>query len=117
MPNEIIDRVHRMARQEHGNNGLLFEDRNHNPLVDPDDNGEDDSTYHPDDDDNRDDDDNDDNDGDDANGTPNPPAHHPIADQQAGPNDNEIGDEEAGADEELSANDQDAEHLTNDIAE
>ena len=35
MPNEVIDRVHRMARQEHGSNGLLFEDRNHNPLVDP----------------------------------------------------------------------------------
>ena len=47
MPNEVIDRVHRMACQEHGNNGLLFEDRNHNPLVDPYDDGEDDSTYHP----------------------------------------------------------------------
>ena len=27
MPNKVINRVHRMARQEHGNNGLLFEDR------------------------------------------------------------------------------------------
>ena len=35
MPNKVIDLVHRMARQEHGTNGLLFEDRNHNPLVDP----------------------------------------------------------------------------------
>ena len=57
MPNEVIDRVHRMARQEHGNTGLIFEDRNHLPLVDPDDDGDDDSTYHPEDDDNNDDDD------------------------------------------------------------
>ena len=61
MPNEVIDRVHRMARQEHGNNGLIFEDRNHHPLVDPDDDGGDDSTYHPEDDDNNQDDQDDDN--------------------------------------------------------
>ena len=72
MPNEVIDRVHRMAQQEHGNNGLLFEDRNHNQLIDPDDDGEDDSTYHPkedeEDEDNNDNDDNDDgNGGEDAN--------------------------------------------------
>ena len=72
MPNEVIDQVHRMARQEHGNNGLLFEDRNHNQLIDPDDDREDDSTYHPEEDkDDEDDDDNDDNDdgngGEDAN--------------------------------------------------
>ena len=64
-----------MARQEHGNNGLLFEGRHHNPLIDPDDDGEDDSTYHPGEDEDNDDDDNDDDDnadddnddGDDAN--------------------------------------------------
>ena len=69
MPNEVIDWIHRMARQEHGNNGLSFEDRNHNQLVDPYDDGEDDSTYHPEeDDDNNDSDDNDDgDDGNDAN--------------------------------------------------
>ena len=69
MPNEVIDQIHRMARQEHSNNGLIFEDRNHNQLVDPYDDGEDDSTYHPkEDDDDNDDDDNDDEDGsDDAN--------------------------------------------------
>ena len=61
MPNEVIDRVHRMAHQEHGNNGLLFEDRNHHPLVDPDDDRDDDSTYHPEEDDNSDDDEEDDN--------------------------------------------------------
>ena len=68
MPNEVINRIHRMARQEHGNNGLLFEDRNHNPLVDPYDDGDDDSTYHPEEDDDDNDDDNDDgDDGDNAN--------------------------------------------------
>ena len=69
MPNEVINRIHRMARQEHGNNGLLFEDRNHNQLIDPYADGEDDSTYHPEEDeDDNDDDDNDDGDGgDDAN--------------------------------------------------
>ena len=71
MPNEVIDRVHRMAQQEHGNRGLLFEDRDHNPLVDPHDDGEDDSTYQPDEDE---DDDDDDEDGDDD-GDINPPAH------------------------------------------
>ena len=71
MPNEVIDRVHRMAQQEHGNRGLLFEDRDHNLLVDPHDDGEDDSTYQPDEDE---DDDDDDEDGDDD-GDINPPAH------------------------------------------
>ena len=117
MPNEVIDWVHRMARQEHGNNGLLFEDRNHNPLVDPDDDGEDDSTYHPNEDDNRDDDDNgdddddDDNNRDDAEAAPNPP-HHPVDDQQAKPDNNEVGHNE-----ELPTNDQEAEHSTNDVVE
>ena len=61
MPNEVIDRVHRMARQEHGNNGLLLKDRNHHPLVDPDDDGDDDSMYHPEEDDNSDGDEEDNN--------------------------------------------------------
>ena len=132
MPNKVIDRVHRMAHQEHGNNGLLFEDRNHNPLVDPDDDGEDDSTYHPEEDDNSDDDDNgdddDDNNGDDDDADPNPP-HDPVYnnlpghleanvdqinhdEQQAEPENNEVGD-----DEELPTNDQNAEHSTNDVEE
>ena len=76
MPNEVIDRVHRMARQEHGNNGLLFEDRNHHPLVDPDDDGDDNSTYHPEEDDNSDvdeDDNNHDGQDDDDDDNPGPP--------------------------------------------
>ena len=47
MPNEVIDRVHVMARQEHGSNGLIFEDRDHIPILNPDDDGDDDSTYYP----------------------------------------------------------------------
>ena len=76
MPNDVIDWVHRMARQEHGNNGLLFEDRNHHPLVDPDDDGDDDSTYHPEEDDNSDvdeDDNNHDGQDDDDDDDPGPP--------------------------------------------
>ena len=126
MPNEVIDRVHRMARQEHGNNGLLFEDRNHNPLVDPDDDGEDDSTYHPEEDDNSDDDDNgdgdDDDDGDDDVDDPNPP-HLPgnlednvdqinHVDQEAEPVNNEVEDNE-----ELPTNNQNSEDSTNDMEE
>ena len=85
MPNEVIDRVHRMAQQEHGNNGLLFEDRNHNPLVGPDDDGEDDSTYHPGDDEDNDDDDNDDDDNADDGDNANPP-DHPNEEQPIYPN-------------------------------
>ena len=86
MPNKVIDRVHRMARQEHGNNGLLFEDRNHHPLVDPDDDGDDDSTYHPEEDDNSDDDEEDNNhdgqddDDDDDPGPPDDPHEGPLDD-------------------------------------
>ena len=84
MPNEVINRVHRMARQEHGNNGLLFEDRAHHPLPDPEDDGDDDSTYHPEGDDNSDEEDDDDNDDDDEDpGAPDhphevPPEHNNL---------------------------------------
>ena len=126
-----------MARQEHGNNGLLFEDRNHNPLVNPDDDREDDSTYHPEEDDDSDDDDNgdddDDDNGDDDDVDPNPPHvpdnAQPIynnlpgnleenvdqinhGDQEAEPENNEVED-----DGELPTNDQNTEHLTNDAEE
>ena len=90
MPNEVIDRIHRMARQEHGNNGLLFEDWHHNPLIDPDDDGEDDSTYHPGEDEDNDDDDNDD--GDNAN-----PPEHPNKEKPIHPNPTD--DQEERADE------------------
>ena len=73
MPQEVIDRVERMARQEHAGTTLLFEDRNHNEVVDLDAPDDDDSAYeHDAQDDEDDDDDNDDNDDadDDNNNTP-----------------------------------------------
>ena len=83
MPNEVIDWVHRMACQEHGNTGLIFEDRNHIPLVDPEDDGDDDSTYHPEDDDDNNDDDDSGSEGDDDDDPGPPPvldAGQPIHD-------------------------------------
>ena len=64
MPKEVIDRVERMARQEHAGTTLLFEDRDHNEIIDLDDSNDDDSAYEPNAE-NDDDDDDDDNDEDD----------------------------------------------------
>ena len=75
MPNEVIDRVHTMARQEHGSNGLIFEDRDHIPIVNPNDDGDDDSTYYPGEDDN--DDDSEDVADDDTDGGANDDDEHP----------------------------------------
>ena len=61
MPDEVIDKIHRMARQQKTNPGLVFADRNLNP--DGYDDDEDDETYHDEDNgDDEDDDDDDDND-------------------------------------------------------
>ena len=68
MPQDVIDRVERMARQEHAGTTLLFEDRDHNEIIDLDDSDDNDSTYEPDDDD--DDDDDNDEDDDDNNEIP-----------------------------------------------
>ena len=56
MPDDIIDKLHRMARQQKSNPGLVFADRNLNP--DEYDDDDDDETYH--DDDNSEDEDEDD---------------------------------------------------------
>ena len=63
MPQDVIDRVERMACQEHA--GTTFKDRDHNKIIDLDDSDNNDSTYEPDDENNDDDDDDDDNDEDD----------------------------------------------------
>ena len=66
MPDDIIDKIHRMARQQKNNPGLIFADRNLNTDEDEEDDDDDDITYHDDDDDGSNgDDDNDDSDGDD----------------------------------------------------
>ena len=64
IPKEAIDRIERMARQEHAGTTLLFEDRDHNEIIDVDNTDDDDSAYEPNDNDDNDDndDDNDDND-------------------------------------------------------
>ena len=88
MPKEVINRVERMARQEHAGTTLLFEDRDHNEIIDPDQEDDDDnSDYDPNNDDNNDDDDDDDNnnpptndndnDDDDDDDNNNPPTNQP----------------------------------------
>ena len=72
MPEDIIDKVHRMARQQKNNPGLIFADRNLNPDEDDEDDDDDDETYHDDNDDDSNGDDNDD----DSNGDGDEPHHH-----------------------------------------
>ena len=82
MPTEVIARVERMARQEHAGTTLLFEDRNHNEIVDLDqenDDDDNDSAYEPNNDDD-DDDDNDDDDNDDDNNAPTNQPNEPYED-------------------------------------
>ena len=54
MPDDVIDKLHRMARQQKNNPGLVFADQNLN--LDEYDDDEDDKTYHDDDDSTSDDD-------------------------------------------------------------
>ena len=72
MPQEVIDWVERMACQEHAGTTLLFEDRDHNEIIDPDHENDDDNSDYDPDNDNDDDDDDDDNDDDN-----NAPANQP----------------------------------------
>ena len=71
MPNEVIDRIHRMARQQKAQRELVFTDRNNIPYIDEDDDedsdDDDDSTYASDDDSISDDENDDDDDDYDAN--------------------------------------------------
>ena len=76
MPKDVIDRVERMARQEHAGTTLLFEDRDHNAIVDVDDD-DDDSEYEPEDDDDNDDDNDDDDDNNAPTNQPNEPYDDP----------------------------------------
>ena len=86
MPDDVIDRVHHMARQQRANRGLIFSDRHKNTSIDnywDDSDDSDDESYHPadnqpedDDDDYSDDDDDDDGDGDDQAPENHLPVHH-----------------------------------------
>ena len=84
MPDDVIDKLHRMVRQQKSNPGLVFADRNLNPEEYDDD--DDDETYHDNDngDDNDDDDlshneEDDDNVDDDEEGALGPPAAGDVA--------------------------------------
>ena len=76
MPKEVIDRVERMACQEHAGTTLLFEDQDHNEILDLDhEDDDDDSDYEP-----NNDDDDDDNDDDNDNNAPTNQPNEPYED-------------------------------------
>jgi hypothetical protein len=107
MPQEVIDIVHRMARRQKANPGLVFLDRNCNPLshddTESDDDDDDDSSYHPDD--NDDDEDVDDNSYDDANEDDDSDYHPPVNDpvDEYDSDDYVDEDESTGADDDGSS--------------
>ena len=101
MPKEVIERVERMARQEYAGTTLLFEDRNHNEILDldqDDDEEDNDSDYEPDDDDDSDNDDDNDDDNNAPTNQPNEPYDDPgiLGDQPH--NDNEENQQENNED-------------------
>ena len=108
MPKDVIDHVKRMARQEHTGTTLLFEDRNHNEIIDLDHEDDDDSAYEPD---NEDDNDDDDDDNDDDNNIPiNQPngAHNDpgiLGEQDAQKDDNEEDNNENKVETNYNDND------------
>ena len=100
MPDDVIDKLHRMAPQQKSNPGLIFADRNLNPDEDDDDDDDDDETYQ--DNDNDDDDDEDDlsyNEEDDGNVDDGeeaglgPPAAEDVAAQNNDVEDGEVDDD------------------------
>ena len=114
MPTEVIARVERMARQEHAGTTLLFEDRDHNEILDLDQENDDDdsdSAYEPNSEDDNDDDDDDDDNDDDNNvptNQPNEPYDDPgILAEDHGPqhNDEQHNDEENNNENETDNND------------
>ena len=110
MPDEVIDKIHRMARQQKNNPGLIFADRNlqQDEWDDDDDDDEDDETYRSDDDDD-DDDDDDPYDDDDPDIDDNVPNYH---------NDNEIEEDDDNSDHnDEGEGDVDNEDVGNDEAE
>ena len=106
MPDNIIDKIHRMARQQKNNLGLIFADRNLHPdEYDDDDDDNDDKAYRDDNNDNLDNDDDDpyhhnDNNGDDDDDNDSESFHHnddsdDDDEEHNDDNDNHDGDEES----------------------
>ena len=103
MPDEVIDKIHRMARQQKTNPGLVFADRNLNP--DDYDDDEDDESYL--DEDNGDDEDDDDDDDDNQ--------HYDNNNGGEGDEDDDSNHDgsDVDSDEEDVTNDEDGEHNNN----
>ena len=98
MPDDIIDKIHRMARQQKNNPGLIFADRNlQQDEWDDDDEDEDDETYHDDDGDN---DDDDPYDGDDPDIDDNAPDHHNNAAVEEEDDNSDLDNESESSDDD-----------------
>ena len=98
MPDDIIDKVHRMARQQKNNPGIIFADRNlQEDEWDDDDEDDDDETYHDDDGDN---DDDDPYDGDDPDIDDNAPDHHNNAEVEEEDDNSDLDDESESSDDD-----------------
>ena len=103
MPDDVIDKIHRMARQQKSNPGLIFADHNLNPEEYDDD--DDDDMYHDnseseDDDDSSQDDDEDIDPDDDAMPVPGPPGAGDAVMPNNEDDDIESGDDEGESDDE-----------------
>ena len=113
MPDDIIDKIHRMARQQKNNPSLIFADRNLNPDEgDEDDDDDDDTTYH--DDDNDDDDDDDDephdhnNNNNDSDDDDDESSHSSSDNDDDDEENNNVDDGPLGDDDSVENNDDDA---------
>ena len=107
MPNDVIDCVHHMARQQRANHGLIFGDRHQNTSVDnywdDSDDDSDDESYHPEDDQH---DDDDDDHFDDSGDDDQAPYNHPPV-QQAGDIQHEDDDDQSWVPSDDHNNDDD----------
>ena len=108
MPNDVIDCVHHMARQQRANHGLIFRDRHRNTSVDnywdDGDDDSDDESYHLEDDQH--DDDDDDDHFDDCGDDDQAPYNHPPV-QQAGDIQHEDDDDQSWVPSDNHNNDDD----------
>ena len=111
MPDDIIEKIHRMARQQKSNPGLIFANQN----LDPDedvyaDDDDDDDSYRPDDDDDDPDDDSDDNDDDDNPNDDDADYGEPYHHNNNHDNDDDSDDDESYHPHDDSSDDDDEDH-------
>ena len=109
MPDDIIDQIHRMARQQKNNPGLIFADRNLNPDEgEEDDDDDDDMTYHDDDNDNDDDDDDEPHDHNNNNNDDDESSHNSSDNNDDDEENNNVDDGPLDDDDSVENNDGDA---------